>query len=289
MNLVAKILVFCGALIILGSLFPTRQLISQLPGGRIRTSWYAMLLLEMVFLLGYLGYAWVVWHTSLRLIDLIVPVVFFLGSCFVCLTAILSLQTARTIGRVDFLERENMMDATTGIFNRRYLEHCLNKEVERAWRYDLPLSVLMVDIDHFKQVNDRYGHLAGDEVLCSFAKLLKREIRDLDIVARFGGEEFLVIAPQTSSQGALDLAERLRSCVESSRFTLSEAKNPPARIALTCSIGVATLCEEVDCQERLVYAADENLYRAKRDGRNRVNADKPSKDSVKPRSTLLAS
>ena len=175
----ANIFVVAGALLIIFALKPTRQLIVRLPKGGIRHSWHAMLVLEVVFFLGYLGYASAFWNTQSQLIDLIVPTVFFLGACFVWLTATLSLKTTVAIERISFLEKENMVDPLTEAFNRRVLDRCLKEEVTRARRYELPLSVLLLDIDHFKQINDKHGHRAGDQVLISFAKLIKRELREL--------------------------------------------------------------------------------------------------------------
>jgi diguanylate cyclase (GGDEF)-like protein len=277
-SLLAKGLVFAGALILIGSLFTTRRLIERLPQGqgRVRNQWDAMLALVVIFVAGYLGYAWAFWNSQTRLLDLIVPGVFFLGACFVWLTARLSLQTAVALMRISLLEQENIADPLTGAFNRRYLDRRLSEEVARARRHGLPLSILLIDIDLFKQVNDGHGHQTGDQVLAFFAELVKRMLREPDILARYGGEEFMVIAPQTPHQGAIVLAERLRTRLESNSFRLPNGQSGTLEIRLTCSIGVASLGGEQDCTEKLVHSADENLYRAKREGRNRVNADEPS-------------
>jgi diguanylate cyclase (GGDEF)-like protein len=160
----------------------------------------------------------------------------------------------------------------TGIFNRRYLDHRLAEEVARAQRYDLPLSILMLDIDHFKQINDRYGHQAGDQVLISLGEVVARELRESDILARYGGEEFLVMALNIHLLGATYVAERICKRIESHSFILP---NDPSGISVTVSIGVASLGNGVDDREKLVQVADENLYRAKREGRNRVIVGTP--------------
>jgi len=125
-------------------------------------------------------------------LDLIVPSVFFFGAGFVWLTATLSLHTAIDIRRVTVLEHENITDPLIGIYNRRYLDRRLQEEFIRARRYSLPLSVLLLDIDHFKRVNDAYGHQVGDLVLSYLGKLLLSAIRATDIIARYGGEEILI-------------------------------------------------------------------------------------------------
>jgi diguanylate cyclase (GGDEF)-like protein len=266
----AKTCVFGGGLIIVGSLIPTRQLIAQLPKGYTRNCWYAMLMLEVLFLAGYLGYARVFWNDHSGLHDLIVPGVFFLGACFVWLAAALSLQTVESIARLNSLEQENIADALTGVFNRRYLDRCLNEEVMRARRFDLPLSILLLDIDHFKKINDSYGHRAGDQVLISFAATVQMKLREFDILARYGGDEFMIIAPQTPPQGAANLATRLRARIEVEELRLSDVQGRTVEIPLTCSMGVASLVGEVDSAEKLINAADEGLYRVKRKENDRV-------------------
>ena len=268
-----KGLAFAGALILVGSLFTIRRLMARLPRGRVRKQWYAMLALIIIFLAGYLSFALAAPDGQTRLFDLIVPGIFFLGACFVWLTANFSLQTAVDIMRISLLEHENISDSLTGIFNRRFLERRLSEEITRALRHDLPLSILLIDIDHFKLVNDRYGHRAGDLVLTSFAKLLENQLREPDILARYGGEEFMVIAPHTPHQHAVELAERLRMHVESNNFGLNISQHQTLEIRLTCCIGVGSLSKELDSVEKLYQSVDENLYRAKYAGRNRVNAN----------------
>lgn len=240
-----------------------------------------MTALIVLFLIGYLGYAGVFWNSHSSLPDLIVPGVFFLGACFVWLSATLSLQTTMDVMRIGILERETVTDPLTGVFNRRYLDRRLSEEVASARRYGLPLSVLLLDIDHFKQINDRHGHQAGDQVLVTLGEIAVGELRESDILARYGGEEFLVIAPHTPLLGATSVAERLRERIESHDFHLADEPGGIRGIRVTASIGVASLGDGVEDKERLIHAADENLYRAKQEGRNRVIAGAPSA----PRST----
>ena len=231
-----------------------------------------MTALIVLFLVGYVGYAMVFWNKHIVLLDLIVPGVFFFGACFVWLTANLSLLTAMDVMRVNLLERETLTDPLTGVFNRRYLDQRLTQEVISARRYGLPLSVSLLDIDHFKQVNDTYGHLVGDRVLVSVGQIVARVMRDSDVCARYGGEEFLVIMPNTPLVGATNVAERLRECVESHKFNGNREPAGTGEIRVTVSIGVASLGDTIDSEEMLVNAADKNLYRAKHAGRNQVIA-----------------
>lgn len=277
-SFLANTLVLAGALVLVAAMPPTRRLIARLPKGRVRGRWYVMLAFVLLFLLGYLGYALAFWNRHERPIDLLVPVIFLLGACFVALNAVLSLQTVEALLRLSLLEKENIADPLTGVYNRRYLDRRLNEEVSRARRHGLPLTVLMLDIDHFKRINDDHGHQAGDQVLAQFADLTKRQLREPDLVARYGGEEFLVIAPQTTRHDALNLAERLRARIESNTFTVTDmaAQGERLEIRVTCSIGVAGLSDEIVRADMLVHCADKNMYHAKHAGRNRVNADEPA-------------
>lgn len=164
----------------------------------------------------------------------------------------------------------SLQDGLTGVANRRRLDTELQRAHAAAVREQLPLSVLMVDLDRFKDFNDRYGHLAGDEALKAVADILKREVsRASDFVARFGGEEFSIILPNTSAEGAFFVAERIRSQVESLGIP-NDAVGPDS--VVTLSIGVATEVPGPGSSgEELVAAADAALYRAKASGRNRVN------------------
>ncbi|MGH7658713.1 MAG: GGDEF domain-containing protein, partial [Gemmatimonadales bacterium] len=157
------------------------------------------------------------------------------------------------------------IDPLTEAFNRRALLDRLVKEIERTERYGTALALLMVDLDNFKQVNDTYGHLAGDRVLQQLVTILRREQRAVDMVARYGGEEFVVVLPETGLPGARNFAERILRRVSGHEF----ADGRPS-VRVTVSIGIATFPDErVKDHESLLRLADENLYKAKRDGRNR--------------------
>ena len=153
------------------------------------------------------------------------------------------------------------------VFNRRYFNRRLLSELKRAERYDHPFALFMIDIDHFKVYNDINGHLAGDKILKSIAGILERESRDIDIVTRFGGEEFCVILPEIDEKEAQDIAERLRKAVESTRFE-NEELQPNGK--LTVSIGVASFPQDAKTTQTLIEMADRAMYQAKKMNRNRV-------------------
>lgn len=167
----------------------------------------------------------------------------------------------------DELERASQTDQLTGLYNRRYGVERLNEEIERARRYGRDLSVVLLDIDHFKQVNDTLGHQAGDEVLQAVASQLGALSRSTDCVIRWGGEEFLFVFPETTTDEAAGIVERLRAHLES--FPVHVSAEGGRAVPVTISGGVATL-DVTDTLETLVDRADQALYRAKEEGRNQL-------------------
>ena len=266
----ANILVVVGACILAGALFIIRRLIVQLPTRKIGSKWYVLAGLILIFIAGYFGYMVFFWGKQEAWHDLIVPGIFFLGACFVWLTATLSLQTVFDVRRMVLLEHENITDPLIGIYNRRHLDRRLGEEVARAQRYAFPLSVLLLDVDHFKHVNDKYGHQAGDRVLAHLGKLLLESVRETDEVARYGGEEMLIMVPHTPVLSAAHLAERIRHYIETHPLLLSNADEKTDTLFFTVSIGVSALDNRVNSSQKLVQSADKALYQAKEQGRNRV-------------------
>jgi two-component system cell cycle response regulator len=173
------------------------------------------------------------------------------------------------------LEKLSTTDSLTGLRNRRWVADVLTLEVLRATRYGTPLSIVMADLDHFKRINDEHGHLAGDAVLVHVAQILGKLLRTTDVAGRYGGEELIVLLPQTEIDGAASLAERIRAGVESSPCESGEG----TRLPVTVSIGVAQLERGQDAR-RLVARADAALYEAKGAGRNRVECAAPDASGV---------
>ncbi|QOL27220.1 diguanylate cyclase [Thalassotalea sp. LPB0316] len=165
------------------------------------------------------------------------------------------------------LERTNTTDELTSLYNRRFYDQKILAEFRRSKRNLTPLSLLLIDIDHFKQVNDNFGHLGGDKSLIAVASLIKLTTqRSTDIACRYGGEEFCIILPETDEQGAMAIAEKLRKQVEEHPITLAENE-----INLTISCGISTYRQESFATvETLFSCADKALYRAKNEGRNQV-------------------
>jgi len=164
------------------------------------------------------------------------------------------------------LKHLSIHDGLTGLYNRHEFDRLLREEIKGTRRYNLPLSLLMLDVDHFKEINDTYGHQAGDKILCTIANLISREVRLVDHVARYGGEEFAIILAETSAADAQATAERIRKTLSNHVITVSQGD----KLNLTASIGIAAFPEDAGTEEELIFAADKALYAAKNAGRNQV-------------------
>jgi diguanylate cyclase (GGDEF)-like protein len=175
-----------------------------------------------------------------------------------------ALDNALTLQRAEAL---SVTDDLTQLYNSRYLRQVLRREVKRASRSGRPLSLLFIDLDGFKTVNDSHGHLAGSQALVEAAAVIRRSARETDVVARFGGDEFSIILPDTGSEGAVAVADRIRERVDEYRFLASEG----LQIHLTVSVGVGTLPDAAASAEELVRAADLAMYRVKDSGKNGVH------------------
>jgi len=274
-------LVLIGLLILVAALASLRRLITMLPAGSLRNRGVAMTGLVCIFIAGYLGYIVMLWGQQTLWKELSIPGLFLFGAIFVWLTINLSLKIAIDLRRIDVLEAENITDPLTKVYNRRYLDRRLDEEVARSKRYSLDLSILMIDIDSFKRVNDIYGHQAGDVTLCTLCSLIKTVLRDTDVLARYGGEEFLVICTNNAISEAALVAERIRQLVESHQIKVTDGSGANRNIRITISIGAAGFNASFN-SKKLVQAADEALYRAKAEGKNRVIvATTKVKESVK--------
>lgn len=267
--LLAETLVFLGTAILVLALVPVRKLMGCLPESTMRSRWRMLRVLIAMFILGYIGYGVAFRGTHKTLVELIVPGIFFFGACFVLLTATLLLRTTVDVIRFSGLERENVTDPLTGAFNRRHMDRQLEVEIERARRYSFPLSIIFLDIDRFKEINDRHGHKVGDQVLVEVVELFSNDLRGTDVLTRYGGDEFVVIAPHTPLASAAELAQRLILSIETADFVLPDA---PDGVFVRSSAGVASLGNGIDTPAAVLEAADAGLYRAKQDGRNRVGS-----------------
>ena len=268
-----SIVLLVGACLICVSYFRIQRLIGEIPKGAVRKRWGDLRVLVLFFVAGYLTYTLLRWTDLLdEKYELIVPALFFLAAVLILFTGTLALETATEFVRFSKIERENIMDHLTGVYNRRYLDERIASEAIRAHRYNMPLSMMMLDIDHFKAVNDRYGHQIGDRVLKSLGELLIKKVRVTDVVARYGGEEIVILTIQTNISDTFDLAERLCKAVEASIMVPFDKSEHREAIRITISIGVAGLDQHGFDSQLMIKKADMALYQAKDEGRNRVIA-----------------
>jgi diguanylate cyclase (GGDEF)-like protein len=170
---------------------------------------------------------------------------------------------------IPVLEEEARVDSKTGLFNTRHFTAALQDELDRAARFGRPLSLLMIDLDLLRDINNSYGHLAGDAVLQGIAAVFRGELRHYDVPARFGGEEFCILLPETSRETACEIAERIRRSVAGREYVVETSADP---VAATISIGVASFPDDGSRANELIHQADVAVYRAKVEGRNRVVA-----------------
>ena len=166
--------------------------------------------------------------------------------------------------KLDQLQTAVITDELTGLYNRRYLEQVIERELVRSQRYAIPCSMIFLDLDHFKKINDQYGHFTGDEVLEEVSSQIAQSLRSFDLPCRYGGEEFAILAPQTDKSGAMEVAERIRKKVEQLEF-------PGIPEVITISGGVATFPQDANSASELIKKADQALYLAKTRGRNQIS------------------
>lgn len=256
-------LIIIGAAVMASALIPILKLITVLPRGSLKNAWYGLAFMVVAFSLCYFIEAFS--HPGV-----FISWILFFGSIFVFSVSVLSLRVAHIASRIVVLEKENETDPLMKIYNRRYLDTRLRKEFRRSRDLDRPLSILLLDIDRFKRINDRYGHLTGDAVLRQLGPLVTKSIRQSDIVARYGGEEIIIVARDTSNRVASVLADRVRLAISGTTFySAAENQRGLTPIRVTASVGVATL-QPGDHISALVRRADEAMYAAKTAGRNQV-------------------
>lgn len=268
------ILIFSGIIFLFLSLVPIRKLILELQDHELKQRWKILSLLILFFIVCYILFAYNLWMIIdiAHALSIIVSFMLLCGGIFCYLVGKLALRTMHDIQRLSIFQEESITDALMGIKNRRYFDQKLTEEVALSLRYKLPLSLILLDIDHFKKINDTYGHMVGDEVLRNIASLIGEVVRDTDIVARYGGEEIAIITPSCGKQEAEQLAQRLRAIIEKTTMALIGATQEV--IQVTVSMGVSAMNHIITDKDALIEETDDALYLAKKLGRNRVVASK---------------
>lgn len=268
------VLIFAGILFLFLSLVPIRKLILELQDDELKQRWKILSTLILFFIVCYILFAYNLWMIKdiAHALSIVVSLMLLCGGIFCYLVGKLALRTMHDIQRLSMFQEESITDALMGIKNRRYFDQKIVEEVALSLRYKLPLSLILLDIDHFKKINDTYGHMVGDEVLRNIASLIGEAVRDTDIVARYGGEEIAIITPSCGKQEAELLAQRLRAIIE--KTTMAFVGATQEVIQVTVSMGVSAMNHIITDKDALIEETDDALYLAKKLGRNRVVASK---------------
>jgi len=266
--------IFAGIVFLFLSLVPIRKLILELQDDDLKQRWKILSTLILFFIICYILFAYNLWMIKeiAHPLSIVVSLMLLCGGVFCYLVGKLALRTMHDIQRLSMFQEESITDALMGIKNRRYFDQKIVEEVALSLRYKLPLSLILLDIDHFKKINDTYGHMVGDEVLRNIACLIGEAVRDTDIVARYGGEEIAIITPSCGKQEAELLAQRLRLIVEKTTMALVGATQEV--IQVTVSMGVSAMNHIITDKDALIEETDDALYLAKKLGRNRVVSSK---------------
>jgi diguanylate cyclase (GGDEF)-like protein len=250
----------------LSALVPARRVYQTLPPGMIRATWGTLGSLICISAAGDMAFLWINYTEGPnRHEDWLIGLVCMTGAIFVVLVCNLAHHTAKYVSRLSLLESVASVDPVTELYNRRHIMAVLDAECIRSTGNNSPLSILLMDVDNFKKINDTYGHQAGDVVLKEIANLITAASGSR-LVGRYGGEEFLVLLPDQESSDASVTAERIRAVIEAA--TVVYDSDPI--ISPTISIGIATAFGWKEKPEDLVGLADEALYDAKSTGRNRI-------------------
>jgi diguanylate cyclase (GGDEF)-like protein len=265
MNALVMSMEISGICIAIASLFPLFKITEIAHANRLTWAWRALTGLILCCVLAATTGVVINLRGPARVPDIAGTIPRFLGPCFVFAVAWLSFKTAKELQRFAGLKEIAFKDHLTGIANRRALHDRLSDELQQVGTVDSSLYVILLDIDHFKKINDQYGHGLGDVVLKRVAELLRDNVDAGDLAGRFGGEEFLVIMSRTSQSVALTAANRLRNLISESRTLLDIGSD----ILVTVSCGITALRAD-DSVATLLRRADLALYASKREGRNRV-------------------
>jgi diguanylate cyclase (GGDEF)-like protein len=266
MALVFYGMITAGMVCLVASHAPIRAILGMVGPGLLRRKWRGLSVLIVQFVFAFAGFGYLRLGAPLTVADFIVAFVLMTAGIFVLVVARLSLTTTKDFVRIAMLERDALHDPLTGVFNRRYLDIKLDEEIARARRSGEPLSALIIDLDHFKKINDSHGHPTGDLVLRHVCAVIVRQLRATDTVIRYGGEEFVVIVPASDVVAASQLGARVLRRLAEEPVVLPGGGSLP----VTASIGASTLLAE-DSAHQLLHRADAALYSAKRDGRNRLH------------------
>ncbi|MBB5316748.1 GGDEF domain-containing protein [Tunturibacter empetritectus] len=266
-NLIIQLILAISVAFLFSALLPIRWICAMLPRGLARSTWRSMSVLIIFSAAGVAVFLRInTTEAPNPHDDWLVSLVFLAASIFVLTVCTLALHTAKDLSKIADLEHAAIIDPVTELFNRRHIMALLDAQCQHSSQHNSPFSILLIDVDNFKTINDTFGHRTGDTVLKELGRVIAHIIPDSRSIGRYGGEEFLVILPQSASSEAWRIAEELRAAVQSTKIASQRAPiNSP-----TISIGIATAYGWKETSEDLIEIADQALYSAKAAGRNCV-------------------
>jgi len=266
-NIIVQLISILGIALLLAAFVPIKHIHEMLPSGLTRKIWVALAFLIGFSIVIYLLFLWLNYTEGPdRHEDWLVSLMCLSAAIFVFSVCIVSYNTAKDVSRIAALELAVIIDPLTELYNRRHILSLLERECSRSRSLGSALSILLLDIDRFKKINDTHGHQAGDIVLKEFSSLLAAIQHESCLIGRYGGEEFLVLLPDTTCAEAAQVAERFRHMMESTKIMLDKKGEVPT----TVSIGVASSSVFDETPHELIAQADKALYAAKANGRNNV-------------------
>jgi len=254
------------------SILLAARIFKQLPSGNFPKWWKLLLVLIIGLAICYFVFALAISKREPDSLMQLVVAVFFFGAVFVLLTLQLFMHTFTSMEKTGWLTRNSILDEQSGIYNLRYFEMRLNEEFERARRYNHPLTLFLIEIDNFKKTSNSYGRIMGEKVFAAICKLIKEGSRASDIIARYGGDQLIILLPNTALFSARKAAEKYRAIIEDKVLDVDDEDRAviSVRLNYTVSIGVSALQNDVKRAGELIRRADIALYKAKDRGRNRV-------------------
>lgn len=254
------------------SILLAAKIFRRLPRGAFLKWWKLLLAFIIGFAICYFVFALVISKREADLLIYLVVAVFFFGAVFVLLTLQLFMHTFSSMEKTGWLGNSGIFDEPSGIYNLRYFEIRLNEEFERARRYNNPLTLLLIEIDNFKKASSSYGRIMSEKVFGSICKLLQGGSRASDIIARYGGDQVIMLLPSTALFSASKAAEKYRATIEDKVLDVDDDERAviSVRLNYTVSIGVSSLHNDVKRASELIRRADIALCKAKDRGRNRV-------------------
>lgn len=270
MHLFANILIFCSVLLFAASIFAVQQLVKKLPLGKVRNNWNILSFFIAGFMIGLLVCLPMIWTGKIILTTLTIPVIGITVSAFLLMLCFLTYQTTRDIQEAIVVDQTSIIDPVLEIYNRRYYERRIDEETQRSRRYELPLSLIIFEVDGFNNIVKSHGRLVGDVILRKVSDFIVNSVRASDIVARYEDQKIVIAATQTDKEMTMKLADRLRSKIEELNVLQANEENKSESLHVTVSAGISTVDENIKTGFDLSDIAEIALQKSIKQGHNKV-------------------